>query len=148
MRFTQSDNVDVILSKLAALGITATTGPLGLELSQGATEMSLAKACSTLRQQNPTLFASDVRFDTISSREDFHGTAQEIARAKADWISAHSLESYEQLPRTRAEAELKSVPPSPTMNRSQWLALPRSERARLMVIFNPDLVGQIMARVK
>jgi hypothetical protein len=146
MRFTEADNVDIILGKLSALGVTATVGPLGLELAQGSTEMSLAKACATLRQQNPTLFASDTRFDQISSLEDFHGLPSEVIKAKSQWVSEHGLAAFEALPRTRAKAALQSVAPSATMRRQEWLAIPLKERARLMDVLGVDTVGKIMAR--
>ena len=146
MRFCCQDGPEQIVSKLRDLGVTATIGPLGLELKQGQTEMSLSKACATLRQQNAALFSSDVRFDAISSKEDFHGSPQEIAQAKSAWISKHGAASFAALPTTRADAELRSVAPSANMTRKQWLALPFSERARLSAVLGPDALGRIIAR--
>src|ERR1039457_3129890 len=98
MRFCCQDGPEQVLSKLQALGIAATVGPLGLELRQGATEMSLSSACTTLRQQNASLFSSDIRFDQVSSKEDFHGSPSEVARAKTDYIGRFGSAAFAALP--------------------------------------------------
>jgi hypothetical protein len=130
-------------------GVTATTNAAGyLELKQGNTLMVLSNAFETIRREHPEWFVSDPRRDAIASREDFHGSPQEIAHAKALWLSKHSLAEWEALPRTRAEAEIRSVAPSADMNRKEYLSLPVSERAQLAGLIGVDGISRIMSRTK
>jgi hypothetical protein len=139
-----------VLSHLRSLGVSAAVGGTGyLILQQGSTLMVLSEACETVRKQLPQLFTADPRHDAVSSREDLErGSPSEIAHAKSDWIKSHSLEQWERLPATRAEAERKAVVPDANLNRASFLALPFSERSRLAGVLGAAGISRIMSRTK
>ena len=143
------DADQMVLADLESKGVTAAMNAAGyLELRQGETLMVLSSSFETIRTQHPEWFVSDPKRDKISSREDFHGNPSEIEHAKAAWIAAHSLAEWEGLPRTRAEAEIRSVAPSASMSRKEYLALSFSERAQLAGLLGADGIGRIISRNK
>jgi hypothetical protein len=147
MRLLSDDAIEPILAKLTELGCTCDASQGYLRVTQGATEIAPSGMCERMRKDMPTLFVSDPKRDVISSLEDFQrGTALERAHARAEYITQYGLEAFESLPRTKADATRKNAPVSPSMTRSEWLALPLRERARLMGIFDADTLGRIMSR--
>lgn len=137
-----------VLEHMRGLGVTASIAKGYLELQQGTTDLVINKTCETIRQQMPQLFASDPHYDTIASREDFHGSPSEIAKAKAAYVSKWGLAAWERLPATRAEAERRAVTPSADMNRAQYVALPFSEKSKLAGILGAEGIRRIMSRTR
>jgi hypothetical protein len=136
-----------LLAKLQELGVIADLSAGYLKLNQAGTEISLSGACERLRKELPQLFASDPRHDAVSSREDLErGTAQEIAKAKAAYISQYGYNAYAALPQTKKQAALKTAPVNVSMTRAEWLALPSAERARLCSVLEPDTLAKIISR--
>jgi hypothetical protein len=137
-----------ILAWFTDKGVTASApnGYLVLVQADGSAVVP-SSACETLRKELPHLFTADPARDTVSSLQDLErGSASEIARAKSGYISKHGLVAYQRLPKTKAEAELKAVPVSLDLTRSQYLALTFSEKARLAGAIGAEGIGQIMSR--
>ena len=136
-----------VLALLKSKGVNVSVSDSGyLELSQAGTQMVLSQAFETLRKDNPTWFVSDPRRDAISSRQDFHGSASEVAGAKSAWIAKHGIAAWEALPATREQAELRSAVPSASMSKKEYLSLTFSERAQLAGLLGGDGIARIMAR--
>ncbi|MFZ0322337.1 MAG: hypothetical protein WAL56_24635 [Candidatus Sulfotelmatobacter sp.] len=103
-------------------------------------------ACETLRKECPHLFVADPRRDEISSLADFRGTQTEVLKQKASYITKHGQAAYENLPRTAAEAQRKSVAPSANMTAAEYRQLTLKEKAQLTGILHPEDLAAIMRR--
>jgi hypothetical protein len=100
-------------------GVTTSVANGFLEMKQAdGGDVVPSRALVTLRTARPELFASSPKYDKISSREDLNrGTPSEISKAKSDFIKEFGLSVFEKLPKTRAEATLKSCEVGPGMTR-------------------------------
>ena len=137
-----------ILQWFTSRGVTATApnGYLVLTQSDGSAAVP-SSACETLRTECPHLFVPDPKRDAITSRADLErGTTLEIARAKSEFINKHGLAAFENLPRTKADAERRAVAPSPDMTAREYAQLSRSEKSRLIGAVGIDAITKIMAR--
>lgn len=139
---------DQIIRWFTDKGVTADTSAGFLQLRQAdGSEVIPSKACLTLRQERPELFASSVKFDKVSSLEDFNrGTLTERTHARAEFIREHGLSAFEKLPRTKAEAERRSCEIGPGMTRSEYLSLSLSEKSRLAGVIGSAAIAVIMSR--
>lgn len=142
---------DQILKWFSDKGVVTSTANGYLEMKQSdGSDVTPSRACMTLRSECPQLFASNPRYDKISSLEDFgRGTERERMQARSQYISEHGLDAFEALPRTRAEATLRSAEVSPSMTKREWLALKTSEKIRAIEAFGenaPDVIAVIMRR--
>ena len=143
-----ADSETAVLDWLKSRGVVASApnGYLVLTQSDGSAVVPSA-AMETLRKERPELFVPDPKRDAITSRADFErGTASEINHAKATYITKHGLEAYENLPRTKADAERKAVAPSPDMTAREYAQLSRSEKSRLIGAVGINVITKIMAR--
>lgn len=141
--------VEQVEQLLKSKGVAVTINPAGfLELRQDATQIVVSSALEGIRTQAPALFVSDPRYDAISSREDFRGSPAEILKAKALWLSQHSLAAWETMPATKAEAERKAAPIDANMSRAQYMALSLAEKSQLISAIGSEGIEQIMVRTK
>jgi hypothetical protein len=126
--------------------LATTNGFLEMKQADGS-DVTPSRACVTLRNEHPEFFASNVRYDKVSSLEDLQrGTPQERLHARMEFINKFGLDVFENLPKTRALAELKSCEIGPGMTRREYLALSRSEKIRLIGIIGDDGIRVIMSR--
>jgi hypothetical protein len=65
-----------------------------------------------------------------------------VAKAKVASISKNGHSAWENLPRTKKQAERQNAPVNPSMIRAEWLALPFSERTRLTAVFDKETLGK------
>ncbi len=139
---------DAITKWFADRNVTATTASGYLEMKQAdGGDVVPSRACTTLRTEHPEFFASSPKFDKISSLEDFsRGTEQERARARAAYITKFGLAAFENLPRTREQAELKSAEIGPGMTAREYKSLTLAEKSRLAGIIGADGIAIILRR--
>jgi hypothetical protein len=139
---------DEVTKWFASKNVTAdlSAGFLQLRQSDGS-EVVPSRAMLTLRGERPELFCSSPKYDKITSREDLNrGTPSEISKAKALYIRENGLAAFERLPRTRAEAQLRSAEIGPGMTKREYLALSLSEKSRLAGIVGANAIAVIMNR--
>jgi hypothetical protein len=139
---------DEVTKWFASKGVTCDLSAGFLQMRQAdGSEAIPSQACLTLRREKPELFASSVKYDAISSREDFNrGTHQEQVAARTEYIRKFGLVAFETLPRTHAEAQLKSVEIGPGMTRREYLSLSLAEKSRLLGTIGGQAVAVIMNR--
>jgi len=137
-----------ILDWFAGRGVTCSAEPGYLVLTQqdGSAAVPSA-ACETLRKEMPQLFLPDPRRDSIVCLQDMErGTPLEIARAKSAYLKAHGQTSYENLPRTREQAERRAVVPHVDMTRKEYLQLSLSDKSALAGAIGAAGIAKIMSR--
>jgi hypothetical protein len=145
-----SGSMDAITAKLAEFGVTAHRSEHGypeLRLADG-TAVVPSAAAEKVRAAIPDVFVSDPRRDKFTSKEDFRGSPTEIAQAKAEAIGVIGIAKWENLPKTKAEAERRAVVPNPEMSRKDYLSMSRQDRADLSGLIGPEGIQLIMARTK
>ncbi|MBZ5722293.1 MAG: hypothetical protein LAO03_18125 [Acidobacteriia bacterium] len=129
-------------------GVTASISDLGhLELTQNGSPAVLSTVLEAYRKKHGEQFVADPRRDDVVSRQDLErGTPQEIVQAKAKFIGMHSVEAFENLPKTRDEAQRKAAVPSMDMTKDEYLSLSLKDRSRLVGKIGPEAIGKIMQR--
>ena len=143
----QDGCLSAITSKLVELGVKLSVSPEGfLEMTQQGTQIAPSSMAVRIRRELPLLFASDPKFDSIASLEDFKGTPTEILKAKTEYIKKFGPESLAALPKTRKQAETNNAPVNADMTAAQWKALDWKERSRLTGIFDEGTLRKIMVR--
>lgn len=139
---------DAVLAWFVSKGVSMSTANGYLELHQSdGSDVVPSKACTTLRTEHTEWFASNPRYDTISSMADFsRGTETERNRARSEYISKFGMEAYLRLPKTKEQAAIQSAEIGPQMTAREFRALSLSEKSRLTGIIGADGVAVIMSR--
>ena len=137
-----------IVEGLETHGVTAAIGEMGhLELTQNGQPAVLSTVLEAYRKKHPTEFVADPRRDDVVSRQDLErGTPAEIVAAKSKFIGMYGTEAFENLPKTRDEAQRKAAVPSMDMTKAEYLSMSLQERSRLAGKIGPAAIGKIMNR--